>query len=220
MYLKYLVQFLFLTGPRLIPLSVHFPLSGQLSFENVPQMVSLPHCTSQGAFQTMETRDWLAFKQKRNLSNVTVRTQRIKRKSGGPGRRKACTLKLLGCFAEDATLDSFPQKTCMGSQMPVDVGHHVLDPAALAHLSLCTPDCTPNWPCIFETCTCCLKPSSIFPCHLKENPQFLLSLLPLSSHQTLWPYPMPFPPFSRTCHMGFCLSHITATLILGIMRLE
>lgn len=45
----------------------------------------------------------------------------------------------------------------VGSQVPVDIGHHMLDSAALVHLILCTPDSTMatiiilNWPFIFET---------------------------------------------------------------------
>lgn len=70
---------------------------------------------------------------------VTVELREFhKRKTGENVWRKVFTVKLLEWFAEDAT----PARTLMGSQVPADIGHHMLDPAALAHLPPCASDCT------------------------------------------------------------------------------
>ena len=72
---------------------------------------------------------------------VTVELRESRGRWENRGQREVCTVKLLGWFAEDITLDSFPQDTC-AQPVPVDVGQHMLDPAALAHVSPRTPDYT------------------------------------------------------------------------------
>lgn len=81
------------------------------------------------------------IKYKGNLLKVTIE---LKESGGRPKnkvQRKGCTAKLLGWFAEDATPMPF-HRILVGSQVPVDIGHHMLNSAALAHLILCTPDST------------------------------------------------------------------------------
>lgn len=87
----------------------------------------------------METRNWLSFKQKRNLLKVTVELREFhKRKTGEKRTEEGLHSETPGWFAEDAT----PARTLMGSQVPADIGHHMLDPATLAYLPPCASDCT------------------------------------------------------------------------------
>lgn len=97
------------------------------------------------------------FKQKKNLLKMTVELR---------ASREDQRTRYRGSLAQRSSWDGLLRmqpllpfcRTLTGSQAPVDIGYYARDSAALAHSSLCIPDCTTvtliisNWPCMFEIC--------------------------------------------------------------------